>query len=68
MYSLVIFWQTNGTCDGPDCGCSSETIVDEINEHIAKLGDEVNSWNITKDVKRLVNKAQCGISKKYENI
>ena len=60
--------QTNGTCEGPDCGCSSETILDEIKEHIAKFGDEVNSWNITKDVKRLVNRAQCGISKKYENI
>ena len=68
MFTCYHICQTNGTCEGPDCGCSSETIRDEIKENIAKFSDEFNSWKMTQDVlKYLVNKAQSGICKKYEN-
>merc|ERR1712038_1203071 len=58
---------TTGACEGTDgseCKCSEETggiadvfgkIKEKFEEFGEQVGDEVNSWEITQDVKGLVN-------------
>ena len=49
--------------------CSGETggsavLFGQIKEQFDKFGEEVNSWEITQDIRGLGDRAQCGLSEK----
>merc|ERR1712117_730802 len=61
---------TTGACEGSECKCSEETggiadVFGKIKEKFEEFGDEVNSWEITQDIRNAANRAQCGLT---ENI